>query len=273
MLTCTHLTVPESAPVPIKRRRIFTLNDPYPLRISGELATEIGFNESIILLQIEYLVSISTNEREGRFWTYHSLDELRERYFPWWSRATIARTIKSLEERQLITVGNFNRAGFDRTQWYTLNYEGVAILTSIRVDTAISQNEKSMSHAATSASQVETAIPETTSETTQRDLSKDTQPERLIPRREQAIIEAMVTDYAQELRDRAPLASSVSRAVNLYIDSGLDIDRFLDLLQEARSATQKASAGIRAEAGDGSGRKSKMSYWFSVLEDLISRAA
>ena len=44
-------------------------------------------------------------------------------------------------------------------------------------------------------------------------------------------------------------------------------------MQNARAMTQKASAGITTEAGDGSWRKSKMAYWFRVLEDLISRAA
>ena len=87
------------------------------------------------------------------------------------------------------------------------------------------------------------------------------------------MIEAMITDYAREFRDRAPLASSVSRAMNLYLDSGLGIDRFLDVLQEARAATQKASAGILSEVDDGSGHKAKMAYWFRVLEDLITRAA
>jgi hypothetical protein len=256
-----------------KRRRIFTLNDPYPLRISGELAAEIGFNESIVLLQIEYLVSISTNEREGRFWTYHSLDELREKFFPWWSRATIARTLKSLEERQLITIGNFNRAGFDRTQWYTLDFEGIATLTSIRVDTSISQNETWTSHAATSVSQDEPTIPETTSETTQRDRSNGTQPRRMLSRQDRATIEAMITDYAREFRDQAPLDSSVGRALNLYAESGLDLDRFLATMQEARAATQRASGSILAETDDGSGRKAKMAYWFATLEDLLRRAA
>ena len=156
-----------------KRRRIFVLNDPFALRVSPHLAEEIGLNESIVLLQLEFLISISDNERDGRVWTYHSLDDLRATYFPWWSRATIARTIKALEERGLILIGNFNRAGFDRTQWFALNYDGIESLRSVRLETSISQNETrasqsetSTSHRDTSASQNGTTIPETTSETT-----------------------------------------------------------------------------------------------------------
>ncbi len=87
------------------------------------------------------------------------------------------------------------------------------------------------------------------------------------------MIEAMITDYAREFRDRAPLASSVSRAINLYLGSGLAIDQFLDVMQDARALTQRVSGGILSEVDDGSGHKAKMAYWFRVLEDLVSRAA
>jgi hypothetical protein len=103
--------------------------------------------------------------------------------------------------------------------------------------------------------------------------SNGTKPRRMVSRQDRTTIEAMITDYAREFRDQAPLASSVGRALNLYADSGLDLDRFLATMQEARAATQRASGGIRAESADGSGRKAKMAYFFSVLEDLLQRAA
>ena len=95
----------------------------------------------------------------------------------------------------------------------------------------------------------------------------------MIPRHEQDLIARYVEDFSRELRDRAPLKSSVTRAINIYAGSDLDLDTFLDLLQSARAATQKNSAGIRAESADGSGRKSKMAYLFAVLEDLVNTAA
>ena len=98
------------------RERIFILNDPHALRINAALAMEIGLNESVLLLQLEFLISISDNVQDGRVWTYQSLQELKERFFPFWSTATISRAVKRLVELELITVGNFNRAGFDRTQ-------------------------------------------------------------------------------------------------------------------------------------------------------------
>jgi hypothetical protein len=108
------------------------------MRINRDLANEIGLNESIVLLQIEYLISISSNERDGRLWTYQSLADLKEVYFPWWSMMTISRIIRSLEEKNLIVIGHFNKLGYDRTQWFALNEEGINGLHSV----AIYQNDK-----------------------------------------------------------------------------------------------------------------------------------
>ena len=116
-----------------QRHRIFVLNDQTVLRLHPALAVEIGLNESLLLLQLEYLISISRHEHEGRIWTYQSLNDLQENYFPFLSRATIGRTLKSLEEKRLIIRGNFNRAAFDRTAWFALDEEGIAQLTAIRL--------------------------------------------------------------------------------------------------------------------------------------------
>ena len=110
---------------------------------------------------------------------------------------------------------------------------------------------------------------------TQTDYSKGTEPlkmpRRLIPRHEQEILARYGADYATEFRDAAPLASTTKRLLNCYVSSGLDIETFLDVLQDARAATQKRSASIQAEVEDGSGRKRKVPYFFAVLADLIEK--
>ena len=78
-------------------------------------------------------------------------------------------------------------------------------------------------------------------------------------------------DLARELNDQAPLASTVSRLVNLYKGSGLDLDTFLDRLMQARSITQERTAAIRTPRPDGLGPRPKMSYMLAVLEDLIGQ--
>lgn len=124
------------------RPRLFVINDPHPMRISPELAIEIGYNESVVLLQLEYLISISnTHEIENDLWTYQSLEDLQG-FFPWWSLATISRILRNLEELKLIKIGCFNKKGYDRTQWFALNAEGISSLKSVCIDVAIFQNEK-----------------------------------------------------------------------------------------------------------------------------------
>src|SRR6266511_3426515 len=107
------------------RKRLLTFNDPTPLRIDRRLAMEIGFMESVVLLQLEFLISISAHEREGQYWTYQTLQDLKDHHFPWLSVPTISRVLKSLEDMGLIVVGNYNRSSFDRTRWFALRCEGI----------------------------------------------------------------------------------------------------------------------------------------------------
>jgi hypothetical protein len=79
-------------------------------------------------------------------------------------------------------------------------------------------------------------------------------------------------DYGRELGDRASLTSTVTRLTNLYRDSGLELEVFLDLLITARAITQERTASIRTPRPDGPGPKPKMAYWFTVLEGLIAQA-
>jgi len=169
------------------RNRLLTFNDPHPMRIDRDLAAEIGLNESIVLLQIEYLISISNKERDGRLWTYQTLADLKDVYFPWWSVTTLHRIVKNLEQRGLIVIGNYNKLGYDRTQWFALNEEGINSLHSVAIfqnEKSILQNEKSifqndkidLAKMKNGSYQNETTIPESTTENTQR--KKDRAPRR-----------------------------------------------------------------------------------------------
>lgn len=87
------------------------------------------------------------------------------------------------------------------------------------------------------------------------------------------VLVSYMKDYVRELGDTAPLQSTVSRAYNLMERSGLDLDTFISKLYEARSKTQERTASIttRGEQKDpwGQVRKTKMPYFFSVLEDIL----
>lgn len=104
------------------------LIDDYPILVLPKLATEIGLNEAIVLQQIHYWINKSNHIHDNKRWIYNSYKEW-EQHFPFWSNATIRRTISSLEKQELVLVGNYNKAGFDKTKWYSINYsklEGVS---------------------------------------------------------------------------------------------------------------------------------------------------
>lgn len=161
--------------------RVFTLNEPNAPRLSPALAVEIGLNESILFLQLEFLIAICNHEHDGRRWTYQSVTDL-ERIFPFWSRATINRTIQSLEAKRLICIGNFNKAKYDRTRWFAVDLDHAAQLKSLRVgvcDTRSTQANTDSTQNGTGSTQIEThsaqhgtTIPETTTNTTTENNNK-----------------------------------------------------------------------------------------------------
>lgn len=110
------------------------------MRLSPALAMEIGLNESIVLLQLQYLTEISTYEVDGGKWIRGSLPDLVKEHFPFLSVATLSRVISSLTKGGYLQVGNFNKFKYDRTQWLTLSLENCAKLNGF----TIFQNEKSI---------------------------------------------------------------------------------------------------------------------------------
>lgn len=154
-----------------KRARLFVANTPITLRVDPELATEIGLNESVVLMQLEYLIAVCANERDGKLWTYQSVRDLQSRCFPFWSLMTINRAINSLVERSLLLVENYNSYKFDRTRWFALNPEGINKLRSVKmVDydpssvTRADQDDTASYQDDTRASQIDTPIPQITTE-------------------------------------------------------------------------------------------------------------
>jgi len=108
-----------------QRELNYGLDNETPLIINVELAVAIGLNEAIILRQIHYWIILNKktnqNYHEYKYWTYNSIEKWNEQ-FPFWSKNTVKRTFTKLEETGFLLVGNYNKASFDRTKWYTINY-------------------------------------------------------------------------------------------------------------------------------------------------------
>lgn len=74
---------------------------------------------------------------------------------------------------------------------------------------------------------------------------------------ERSMIMAFIGDFAREFQDQAQLKSSVSRAFNIYKDSGLSPVIFQDRMYQARIRTKERRAAIKG---------SRMAYFFACLE-------
>lgn len=101
------------------------LLDEPTLQVMPTLATKVGLNESIVLQQIHYWLKIKEKSQQeyidGHYWVYNTYKQWQEQ-FPFWSLNTIQRIFRSLEEKRLLISENYNKAGFDKTKWYTINY-------------------------------------------------------------------------------------------------------------------------------------------------------
>lgn len=120
------------------------LIDDQPLQVLPELAKAIGLNEAIFVQQLHYFLNISKHKYEDRTWIYNTIDEWCE-IFPFWSKKTIQRTIKRLEEMGLILSTNkLNKMKMDKTKWYSIAYEKIEELTSQNDQMRCDQNGSSM---------------------------------------------------------------------------------------------------------------------------------
>ena len=100
------------------------LIDEPPLQVLPSLARELGLNEAIMLQQMHYWLIKSSHEFEGVKWFYKTLEDWKTE-FPFWSAMTIRRTLTNLEKQKVIRIGNFNKKKFDKTKWYTIEYQCV----------------------------------------------------------------------------------------------------------------------------------------------------
>ena len=103
------------------------LIDEQPLLIIPSLAESIGLNEALILQQVHYRIEINRkankNFQEGRYWTCNSMKDWHENNFPFWSYSVVQRIFSKLENNGYLISGNYNEDKFDKTKWYTINYE------------------------------------------------------------------------------------------------------------------------------------------------------
>ena len=88
-----------------------------------EVAEKYGVDEAIMLENIAFWINKNEANRkhfyDNDYWTYNSTRAFTE-LFPYWTERQIQRILKSLEEKNLVKTGNYNKVAYDRTKWYGL---------------------------------------------------------------------------------------------------------------------------------------------------------
>ena len=98
------------------------LNDERILIVNPTIVKMFGSNEAFFLQQLHYWLQKSQNVVDGKLWVYHSFEEWTQE-ISFLSGRTIQRIVQRLQEHGVIEVSHHGKGRFDRTNWYTLNYE------------------------------------------------------------------------------------------------------------------------------------------------------
>jgi hypothetical protein len=93
-----------------------------PIFFLPTLATQLGLNEAILLQKIHGWLQCTPKEHVGRNWIYNSYKSWHEQ-LPFMSEITIKRAVKNLIDKKIIITENFNKNSFDKTLWYSIDYE------------------------------------------------------------------------------------------------------------------------------------------------------
>jgi hypothetical protein len=226
-----------------------------------------GVYEALLFQQLAYWSDKGTDPE----WIYKTREELREettlnRYQQEQARASLKKLGVIREERR----------GLPARMYYKIEWDVVFRLleadlpvgrrsTNLMADLDQQDGEEAPGQMADLRPSSKSTA-ENTSERSFREL------ERSVDKydADRDVILNYIVDFAREFADQAPIASSVTRAQNLYRQSGLPLDRFVEVLYSARAITKERSAAVRGEI-DSSGRKQRMAYFFSILEDQLTK--
>lgn len=126
-----------------KQSKHFTMLD-------NELVNKLGLEEAYILCYIDgWLAANSSNEeyiKDGKVWMFRSIEMMHEKDFPTMSAKTIRRYISRLINIGCLIRGRYNKKNYDKTAWYTIDYDMVCKLISGEVDAYLKKQKEDGSH-------------------------------------------------------------------------------------------------------------------------------
>jgi hypothetical protein len=94
------------------------------------LAVRFGTNESLFLTNLCFWIEKNkanrVNYHDGHYWVYNTMEAWAE-LFPYFSKYQIRHLIDKMKSHGILLVGVYNRFQYDRTQWYSVSDEIMAL--------------------------------------------------------------------------------------------------------------------------------------------------
>lgn len=95
-----------------------------PIFFLPSLAKEIGLSEAILLQKIHGWLQCTPHDADDKRWVYNTYKSWQQQ-LPFMTELTIKRAVKKMVDLGILEVGNFNKTKFDRTNWYSINYDKI----------------------------------------------------------------------------------------------------------------------------------------------------
>lgn len=168
------------------------------MQFQPSLAKILGSSDrAIVLQQIHYWMERSGKSFDGKTWVFNTIGDW-ENQFIWMSESTVKRTLKFLTDENFLITGNYNKQKFDKTKWYTIDYE--------RLNSALVQYEQIDKN-------------KTSNRTVQFDPMEDVNLERseqvnLTPSEQVNLTRPIPLDYQENNQETTPLDYGEMESVN-----------------------------------------------------------
>lgn len=161
-----------------------------PLQVLPSLAVALNdVSEAIILQQIQYWLRNPKSGRigeDGRKYVRDTFDEWQAQ-FPWLSLSSIKRKLSDLKDKKIVMTANLNKSSFDRTQWYSIDYDRLnqfmqkeSVNLNHSDDVSLNQSESINLNQSDSVS-LNQPIPKTSSKNSSENSTKNSKKENVPP--------------------------------------------------------------------------------------------
>lgn len=88
-----------------------------------ELAVNFGLNNAIFLQDLAFWIEFNRNRqkayRDGRYWTYSTLEELVQRH-PYWTKNQIRHIIDVCKKNGWILIEHYDKVSYNQRNWYSI---------------------------------------------------------------------------------------------------------------------------------------------------------